>query len=223
MKLKLLALALFVGMLWWLAPTPYSKSSNPLAQAIDLTPASMGLFKRQDQTWRILRKDGSIEEGAMYALPDHPEASIQLDFYRQFNKEHNGLLCYLLQGETLVWTQTFVTYMHQQKITLLLGLTQSDNQLRLTAVTECYSDACIELDVSSAWTIKLAPDSPAATGTLARSNQASKGVVPMSVVITQPYAAGQAQHVEQQLVTVMHSFLKSFDFQTVMQLAEYQN
>jgi hypothetical protein len=222
MILKFLTLVILVASAWWCLPQPASRpGSNPLADAIDLVPLRIGSFQRQSQIWKIDRSDGAIEEGAMYAKVSEPEHAIQLDFYRAYNKAHNGLLCYLGQGETLLWTQSMVLNHKHHAIQLLLGMTQSDHRLRLTAATECFAEHCHEEFLPTQWSVHTTPgwfwsDSGVEL-------KPTAGLVPMSIVLQQSFSEGQQAHIQHAMMQRLQAFLDAFDFAPVMALAQHQN
>jgi hypothetical protein len=237
MKTQLLTLVLGVGLVGWISPAFQAPPQlNPLAEAIELTPPRMGSFVRQSQTWKIRFSAGHIEDGALYSNAELPEVPIQLDFYRGLNKDHNGLVCYLAQGETLLWIHTRSMSHHGQDITMQWGLTRSEDQLRLTAVTVCGPNRCHAPARPTQWSLNIqhvlglgktapGPPNPSPDPQDARGDSIdrSRGLVPMSIVITQRFSAGQQERVQQLLQDRLQLFLEAFDFDSVMQLARLQD
>lgn len=229
-------LALGVALLWrvnspiQVVSDNAAETNRALADAIQLAPAEIAGFERTEPHWRNLHEDGSVEEGSMYKakrgiIPTSAaEPNIQLDFYRAYNNRHNGQLCYLLQGETLLWTRRQAVQDPKQKTHVLLGLTQSDRQLRLTAATECYAQGCDEMSLGSEWAFNSLPGAPLSKDKSELGiHDRGRGIVPMSVVMTTQFDEAHRAEAEQALLTQMNLFLEAFDFEPVKRLAELQN
>ena len=219
MKLKIIALILLIGFIGYhQSPIFVASSIQTAANELQIVPTRIGRFVRTEKQWKIIRDDGVIEEGAMYSDDAHGSktldgAPVQLDFYRAYNKPHNGLLCYIGQGERLLWTRHFILQNPNQSIRFLIGLTESDGQLRLTAATECDSDHCDEESFDKEWHFRR----PSA------HQRSIEGIVPMSVVIIQPTAGANPVQVERELIEKMNSFLDAFDFDPIFALARSQS
>ena len=98
MNAKLLALLLLVmsgWILWGQRPQPQPRALNALAFA----PERVGPYQATTERWLTIG-----EVGARYRRAEAPAASlIQLDFHHNTLTPHNGLICYLAQGESLRW------------------------------------------------------------------------------------------------------------------------
>lgn len=238
MKAKLAVLALAVALLGWvnwpifLVADVSGSTKNSLADAVQLVPYEFGDFERTEPHWHIVRNDGAIEEGSIYRIKQNKvlekelgalsaNSKVQLDFYRAYNKKHNGLMCYIGQGETLRWTRHQSVQDPSLKINVVLGLTQLDRQLRLTAAAECYADSCDETPPETHWGVSFSPWAPLSKDKTVVESQ-GRGVVPMSVVMTSEFDDTNRAQVEHDLLARMDSFLSTFDFAKVKHLASLQ-
>jgi hypothetical protein len=226
MKLKIWVWAVFVVFLMALSDLKFKSSSvSKEAAQLELLPAEVGAFHRDAEHWKILRPDDSIEEGAMYRGEQHPDVRIQLDFYRQYDKEHNGMLCYVGQGEELMWQRQVVLNANDSNVVIALGLTRFEHQLRLIAATECYADGCQEMPFSDQWGIQV-PHSARihrAQKMTALAQRIGIGIVPMSMVLTMSFEEDEREKAEEKMLSAMNQFIASFDFSQPIKLARLQS
>jgi hypothetical protein len=115
------------------------------ARAVALLPASLG-GRHIRERWSNARPRRSVEEGAVYAGPATlPE--VQLDFYRNSPVRHNGAVCYIVRGETVVWNRLQEVPLRQGTAQVAMLLLRDADGLRIIAATECAADGCAEGDI----------------------------------------------------------------------------
>jgi hypothetical protein len=118
------------------------KITSPEASAIVLLPATLG-ERHITKRWHNLLGSTTIEEGALYAGGANVPA-VQLDFYRNSPVRHNGVVCYMTQGETMIWDKPRVLRTHDGTAQLDVALFRGGGQLRIAAATECSVQGCAE-------------------------------------------------------------------------------
>lgn len=222
MKTKLIVLAVLVCGLWSVH-VPISLQTHAGAAAeIPLLPLRIGEFQRTASMWKLKHSSNTSEEGAMYVLPSSATSiPVQLDFFRFSNKPHNGLICYLGQGERLNWLQKKILNASTHPVNVLLAMTESENQLRLVATTECYADHCAEENIQSRLGFSL-PDFAPLKMLHKGSVFAPHGVVPLSIVMKADIHGDNRDQLEREMRTQMTAFLDVFDFSQVQRQAAIQ-
>lgn len=152
MKLKLALLAMaalvFGALSQWAAGQQSAPSYGPQAQALVLLPATLNGWSIREH-WDNPWPSGAIEQGALYALAglsaDQAKVQgVQLDFNRNNSSTHNGIACYLVQGESLVWQRLQTVRFATAPTVVDLALLRTRDRLRLAAATECRSSGCSE-------------------------------------------------------------------------------
>ncbi|MDE2235665.1 MAG: hypothetical protein KGK44_08975 [Gammaproteobacteria bacterium] len=113
------------------------------AESIRLVPVELGAA-HQISHWRN-RQPGRgdlVETGAIYAGSMFVPAPVLLDFFRGADVQHNGIACFLIQGESL-------TQEHLMQLPTLtgfavfdVGVVRTPGQIRLVAATECTARGC---------------------------------------------------------------------------------
>jgi hypothetical protein len=220
MRVKLVVLSVICLVIAWIKPaTHISWLENPRAAAVSLLPAQSGEFYLSRVRWKNYRPSGLIEEGAWYVRSASPTASllhpVQLDFYRQAPAEHNALYCFLIQGETLVSSQSLQWQDHGHSIEAVLALTRTAAHSRWMLVTECLSDRCSEKGIHLSLSFGLSGWDPLQGLTQA----ASARVVPVSMSILAQTNAENRTAIEAQMRADLLSFAQSFDFSASRTLA----
>lgn len=213
MKARIAVLAVFVSILGVI-----NLSASPArvinSNAVILVPPAIGEFQRSDTVWNIRRADGSSEEGAVYKLAasgSNVGMPVQLDFFRNVDAKHDGVMCYLLQGELLHHSELISLRTTPKPVRLLLSLTGTKNRLRLVATTECFANYCDEENLQSGWGFHV-PEFASLKAALIGRVQNTSGVVPVSVMLTAEVNNDNRHKTEQELRRQMHDFLQAFDF-----------
>lgn len=213
MKARLAVLAVFVSILGII-----NLSSSPArvlnSNAVVLVPPAIGEFQRSDTVWNIRHADGSSEEGAVYKLATSGGDAgmpVQLDFFRNMDEKHDGVMCYLLQGELLHRSELISLHTGPKPVRVLLSLTGTKNRLRLVATTECFANYCDEENLQSGWGFHLPEFASLKAAVIGRAQNTS-GVVPVSVMLTAEVNSDNRQKTEQELRKQMQVFLQAFDF-----------
>lgn len=110
-------------------------------RAITLVPSTLGrasVVKR----WRNHLTGGRIETGALYAAGVYGAAPVLLDFYRNTARTHNGIVCFLDQGDTLVSQRLMRLRTAHGFVVFDVAVTHTLDQVHLIAATECTSRGC---------------------------------------------------------------------------------
>lgn len=167
---------LVLGVALSLVTVDSGRAASPEARAVVLLPQGLGARHIRER-WNNPQPRRALEEGALYAgaatLPE-----VQLDFYRNSPVRHNGAICYVSQGESVLWERPQVLPLKagtaQFDVLLLRGM----NQLRIVAATECAAAGCAETDLhemSEGTRLRLA---------VRDARTAGESFVPVSVVMT---------------------------------------
>lgn len=218
MNAKLAALALGVLVFGGLhrATVPHSTSANQ-AETVDsfnLLPATIGSATIVRQ-WNNRQSPQVVEQGALYASNDPTDTPVQMDFFKGRPTTHNGMICYLFQGEVLLWQHLETIPTAGNPAIFDVGLTRADQQLRLIAATECTAQGCAEQPVPvsdyfwTQWSWK-------------NLTQTRNPVVPMSIVLTRPIGAEGLEATQSQLLTAFYHATAQLDLSPVQQLAAAQ-
>jgi hypothetical protein len=216
MKARLLAVAVLAAAGFGLNALGFVKiqTVHGAGDEIQLLPMQIGAYYKSDQSWRNEPQPGVIEEGAMYSTGKGLPA--QLDFFRHDPQTHNGLGCYLGQGETLLWERVQRLPTLNGTAEFDLGLAQTRETLRLVAASECRAGGCSEVPLPL-WKQfsdfkRLIPQLFADPG---------EAVVPLSIVLTTP-AANRDPALEAEMMRQMQSFIAALDLEPVRKLAVMQ-
>jgi hypothetical protein len=123
-----------------LRPDPPQATIGLLPAAIDGAPPL--------RRWRNHAFVGTgIEEGAEYPGAD---ANIQIDSFHNSYLIHNGIKCYVMKGERLLWEQQrSLNTAGGVPVVFDVALLDSGEGLRLVASTECSADGCAERRLST--------------------------------------------------------------------------
>lgn len=85
-----------------------------------------------------------VEVGALYAASHFGPAPVLLDFRRGDLRTHNGIGCFLDQGETLDSERLLTLPTAHGKAVFDVGILRTPDQIRLIAATECTAGQCVE-------------------------------------------------------------------------------
>ena len=217
-KLILLAVAAVglgaLGQLLLPQPLPVSAQAHAvvlLSQTLDGLPIA--------QRWDNPRPNGTVEQGALYATDGNKVAGIQLDYYRHSPTLHNGIGCYLTQGERLLSQRMTPVRFADSTQEVDLALTRSVDQVRLIAATECGTDACNEQSLPFGrdfWRSLRLQSKP--------STSTAESRVPVSIVMTAPLAAHQDPTATQAaLLARFHRIAAQIDLAPARRLAALQS
>jgi hypothetical protein len=220
MTLKLLALALLVGAGVLIHAQGNKRVPHGPADDVALLPAQIGDYQQSARRWYNPQHGGIVEEGAIYtanAAPGKSLVPVQLDYYRHARGVHNGLGCYLIQGETLHWQRRQSVATAAGNTVFLLGLTQTREQVRLVAATECSARQCVgETPVGSNWSfLNLG-------ATLFGDAAGSNDVVPVSVVLTAQDDGNDIAATQAALLEQFRRFAASLDMSGASRVAALQ-
>ncbi len=136
----LIALVLVFGFLGYRALGGHDPDRSD-HRAIALVPSMLGrapVVKR----WRNHLAGGRIETGALYAAGVYGAVPVLLDFYRNTARTHNGIACFLDQGDTLVSQRLMRLRTAHGFVLFDVAITRTSERIRLIAATECTSEGC---------------------------------------------------------------------------------
>lgn len=192
------------------------RAASPEARAVVLLPVALG-GRHIRERWDNIRPQRSIEEGAIYAGAA-TLAEVQLDFYRNSPSRHNGAICYLTQGESVLWDRPRVLPLKQGTAQFDVLLLRGQNQLRIIAATECAASGCAEADVEELQnpgkTIRLSLRDP---------HDASWSFVPVSVAMTRTVTGSDDEDaVGAQMEQDLMAALREIDLAPARRLAVLQ-
>lgn len=216
MNTRLLAVAALAAAGFGLNAFGVVKVNNVLDEgdAIQILPQEVGEYRKTAQSWRNAPQRWMIEEGAMYS--DGKGVLVQLDFFRRDSQSHNGLGCYLGQGESLLWEHLQQLPTLNGKADFDLGLTQTKEMLRLVAASECRAGGCSEVPLPL-W--KQLSDFKRLV--LQLFAQPGDAVVPVSIVLTVP-ATTRDPALEAALIHQLQTFIAALDLEPARKLAALQ-
>lgn len=185
--------------------------------AIALLPASLN-GEAVATRWSNPQPGGVVEQGAVYGAAGGQKLPVQLDFYRNRDREHNGILCYVSQGEAILWHQFRDVATQGGTTRFEIAITDAGELLRLTAATECRKDGCTEREYSYRfgvpWTL---------LSTWRRFGGADDGeaVVPMSIVLQYPFPDNSRDRdaMQQELLRQFEAAAAATDLRPAQQLA----
>lgn len=187
---------------------PGAKVASPEARAVVLVPQTLG-GRPVKERWVNVQRGGVVEDGALFAgVAGAPE--VQLDFYRNRASRHNGALCYMMKGESVVWDRPQVLPTRDGSSQFDVVLLWGSSQLRVIAATECTPEGCAETDI-------------AGKGARLRLQDRGVNVVPVSVALTRPVGAeDDLDAVGDQLLRDLKAALQETDLAPARQLASLQ-
>lgn len=209
-----IATVTFAGLnlyLWAAAPIP---AYGATARALTLLPQQIDGMKIVRE-WSQKLPTGTIENGANYG-GDEPGRWIQLDFFRRASHVHNSAICYIDQGERLIWQSVQSLPFATTSAQVDLALLRLPGQLRLVASTQCGVNACVSraLPTWHGFAIDLLSG---------RTGPAMSAVVPVSLVVTADVAAGEDwSSVRSSLMARVRRAVVDVDLRPAQQLAALQ-
>lgn len=220
MYLKLAAALLGVFGVAWLgraALGPAQITNSAAADSIQLVPAKLGAAP-QIRRWRNLRPGHGnlVESGALYAAGAFGAAPVLLDFFRGDNAPHNGIGCFLDQGESLTNERVMTLSTRTSPQIFDVGVVETPSLVRVIAATECSSNGC---------TAELLPFLGHYWMQWRWSNFVDDhihGVVPAAVILTQKTDARQAPMVIAQLRGELVRAVAQIDLVPAQRLAAAQ-
>ena len=169
-------------------------ANSVAAESIRLVPPELGAAP-QVSRWHNPQPGRAdvVETGAIYAASAFGPAPVLLDFFRGDDAPHNGIACFLIQGESLTQEQLMRLPTLTGPAVFDVGVIRTPGEIRLVAATECTAQGCNAQTLPfwhgfwRQWTWKNLAIGPI------------KGVVPAAVILTQKTDAGQAPTVIAQL------------------------
>ncbi len=120
-----------------------STDIHPGGNNIKLVPKTLG-GAEQLKHWHNDLHDSIVEVGALYAAGGFGPAPVLLDFRRNYPRTHNGIGCFLNQGETLDSENLQTLQTASGTAVFDVGILRTPGQVRLIAATECTSGKCVE-------------------------------------------------------------------------------
>lgn len=191
-----------------------TQSTPEAGDEVQILPEQIGAYSKTTEQWRNERPAGLIEEGAKYAAATGLPA--QLDFYRHDPQSHNGLGCFLLLGETLLWEHVQRLPVKNGFADFDLGLAQTRESLRMVAASECRASGCSEVPL----VLKSLGDFKKLASQLV--TESTNAVVPVSIVLTAP-TAERDPAMEAELMRQLHSFIANLDLEPARRVAMLQD
>lgn len=158
---------------------------HPGGKSIQLVPSTLDGSK-QLKHWRNELGGSIVEVGALYAAAGFGPAPVLLDFRRGDSHTHNGIGCFLNQGETLDSERLRRLKTANGSAVFDVGILRTPDKVRLIAATECTAQKCIQQKLPflanfwKEWNLKnLIP-------------REDGGVVPMAIILTRKTGAAAA-------------------------------
>lgn len=188
------------------------RSVSPAAASVVLVPETIGPL-RIAQRWNNPQRDGAVEQGALYNAASG--VALQLDFFRNRAYMHNGIGCYLMEGESLAWERPRTLRMASADAQFDLALLSTGDGLRLVAATECTAEKCVERTL---W-------GQAVAGSQLRWDGATRrlqSVVPVSIVLSSPLNGEEPAVVEARLMSQLQDAAGLIDLAPAQKLAALQ-
>ena len=107
-----------------------------------LLPAEVGPY-RIESRWRNDPHGWEPEEGALYSRGEVADP-VQLDLRLNPTRQHNGVGCYLVRGETLTSERLRTVRTADAVAAFDVAFTSDGDGIRLVAATECFVQGCTE-------------------------------------------------------------------------------
>lgn len=144
---------------------------------VSLVPETLGEAHATTR-WRNELAGSEIEEGAVYS-PRGGGDPVQLDFFRNRMQPHNGIACYMGQGEHLRSEQLVnLRTANGAEVVFDLAVLTDGERLRLVAATECTADGCTEERLTHS-----AKSPPFGIAVSFKDAQPVRPVIPLSVMV----------------------------------------
>lgn len=121
---------------WW----SVSAAPKGVGDHIDLIPPALAGLATTKRWRHPLDERGVVEDGAVYSAPDG--AQIMVDYWRGIRGEHNGIFCFVVQGESVVREQSMQVQTRAGRSDFTVALLRNGGSLRLAASTHCRPDGC---------------------------------------------------------------------------------
>ncbi|MGH8377632.1 MAG: hypothetical protein ACRER7_01650 [Gammaproteobacteria bacterium] len=196
---------------------PPHLASRVAVDSIRLVPAALGP-SAQLRRWRNPQpgRGNLVEAGAVYAAGVFGPAPVMLDFFRGSDAPHNGIACFLIQGETLTEEKLVPLRTLSGTAVFDVGIVRTPGQLRLVAATECSASVCNSTRLPflsrfwTQWNWKSLLNGPV------------NGVVPAAVILTQQTRAGSEQTSVAELRGELARAVAKMDFTPAERLAAAQ-
>ena len=152
--------------------------------------------------WNNDLESGDIEQGAVYATAKG--TPVQLDFFRTRFHAHNGVACYLSEGESLVEDGLRTLKTSTDGAVFDVALLRSENALRIVAATECAANQCAEQPVSAPLQAAFLPQ---------------RSLVPTSIMLTRPVGKDDGAAVAAQLNRELEEVIAQINLEPARRLA----
>jgi len=190
----------------------WTRQASPAAAAVVLVPETLG-ERSISKRWNNLLRGGIVEDGAVFSGASG--VPVQLDFFRNRPTAHNGINCYLLEGESLTWERPQVLQMATAPAQFDVALLSSNDSLRLIAATECSAGGCNEHGL---W------GEPVGNSKLrwTSANAPHEAVVPVSIVLSSPLDGAEPAVVEARLMSQLQDAARLIDLAPAQKLASLQ-
>ncbi len=190
----------------------WTQEPSPAAAVIVLLPETLGV-RSVSKRWNNRLLGGGIEEGALYdGVSGMP---VQLDFFRNRHLEHNGIGCYLREGESLAWERLQALQVADMTAKFDVALLSNNDSLRLVAATECSPKGCIEHGL---WGDPLGSSQLRWHGV----STTRDSVVPVSIMLSSPLDGEDPAAVEARLMSQLEDVARLIDLAPAQKLASLQ-
>jgi hypothetical protein len=180
------------------------------ASGIALVPAAVGEYLPVN-SWHTELRGDLVEEGAVFAPSAGAGDPVQLDFFRNGRKTHNGIGCFLNQGESLLNENIRTLQTASGQIQFDVALLRTEDTIRIVAATECSARGCSEQALPLEFSF-------------AALSQGSidYGVVPVSVTLMHPSGTTSESDTETLLEQELSKAISAIDLQPARRLAALQ-
>jgi hypothetical protein len=220
MRAKLLAVAvaglLALGADHWAAEA----AVKGVGQEIVLVPGTLDGLNAARRWNHPLDEKDLIEDGAVFT-DAAGERSVLLDFWRGARAEHDGIFCFVLQGESVLREQLIEVETRSERALFNVALLRNGGRMRLAASTHCRPEGCTAVPLR--WGAAPAAGSPLAALRQVRVGlrPAHEPIVPVSLVLEYPRQAVTLDTGEtsERLISDFRRVARDLDLAPVQQLA----
>jgi hypothetical protein len=148
MYAKLIALGLATSLVLSVNWFQHDRNAGRVGGGLDLvlvpeTLDGLQIKRRWNHSLGVAVDGDVMEDGAVYADADG-QRSVMLDFWRNGRSEHNGIECYLIQGESVVREQLVEVMTRSGRAVFNVALLRNGGRIRLAAATQCKTGECVQ-------------------------------------------------------------------------------
>lgn len=166
--------------------------------------------------WRNPQRGTIVEVGAQYAASHFGPSPVMLDFFRGDPHTHNGIGCFLGQGESLDSENLRTLATADGKAVFDVGILRTPGQVRLIAATECTPERCLaqKLPLPGHFWHQWDPEN--------LSLQSTASVVPVAIILTHKTDGYSAEGITDALKDELRHVAGVLDLRQARRLAAVQ-